>query len=51
MSIDTMKIYTFNINKKDAYRKVLAFHKVRAFRTDIQAICDSSGLQQQGIPV
>ncbi|MCH4018398.1 MAG: hypothetical protein LKE74_08100 [Prevotella sp.] len=38
---DTMKIYTFNINKKDAYRKVLAFHKVRAFRTDIQAICDS----------
>ncbi len=38
---DTMKIYSFNLNKKDAYRKVFAFHKVKAFRTDIQAICDS----------
>lgn len=38
---DTMKIFTFNMNKKNVYRKVLAFHKVKAFRTDIQAICDS----------
>lgn len=38
---DTMKIYTFHINTDSVYRKVHAFHKVRAFRNDVQAICDS----------
>ena len=38
---DTMKIYTFNINTDSVYRKVHAFHKVRAYRQDIQAVCDS----------
>lgn len=38
---DTMKIYTFNINTDSVFRKVHAFPHVRAFRTDIQAVCDS----------
>ena len=38
---DTMKIYTFHINTDSVYRKVHAFHKVRAFRNDVQAVCDS----------
>ncbi len=38
---DTMKIYTFNINTDSVIRKVHAFPHVRAFRTDIQAVCDS----------
>ena len=38
---DTMKIYTFNINTDSVYRKVHAYNKVRAYRTDVQAVCDS----------
>lgn len=38
---DTMKIYTFNINTDSVYRKVHAYRKVRAFRQDVQAVCDS----------
>ncbi len=38
---DSMKIYTYNINTDSVYRKVHAFRKVRAFRNDIQAVCDS----------
>lgn len=38
---DTFKIYTFNINTDSMYRKVHAYHKVRAYRTDLQAVCDS----------
>lgn len=38
---DTMKIYTFHINTDSVYRKVHAFSKVRAFRNDVQAVCDS----------
>ncbi len=38
---DTMKIYTFNINTDSVYRKVHAYRKVRAFRNDVQAVCDS----------
>ncbi len=41
MHSDTMKIYTFNINTDSVYRKVHAFHKVRAYRNDVQAVCDS----------
>lgn len=36
-----MKIYTFNINTDSMYRKVHAYRKVRAFRNDVQAVCDS----------
>ena len=38
---DTMRIYTFNINTDSVYRKVHAYHKVRAYRVDVQAVCDS----------
>ena len=38
---DTIKIYTFNINTDSVYRKIHCFRRVRSFRTDVQAICDS----------
>ena len=41
MHSDTMRIYTFNINTDSVYRKVHAYPHVRAFRNDMQAICDS----------
>lgn len=41
MHSDSMKIYTFNINSDSVYRKVHAYRKVRAFRNDVQAVCDS----------
>ena len=41
MHADSMKIYTFNINTDSVYRKVHAYPHVRAFRNDIQAVCDS----------
>ena len=41
MHADSMKIYTFNINTDSVYRKVHAYPHVRAYRSDIQAVCDS----------
>ncbi len=38
---DTFKIYTFHINTDSMYRKMHAFHKVRAYRLDVQGVCDS----------
>ena len=38
---DTMRIYTFNINTDSVYRKVHAYPHVRAYRKDVQAVCDS----------
>ena len=38
---DTMRIYTFNINTDSVYRKVHAYPHVRAYRNDVQAVCDS----------
>lgn len=38
---DTIKLFTFNINTDSVYRKVHCFNKVRVYRTDVQAICDS----------
>lgn len=38
---DTMKVYTFNIDTDSTYRKAHCYYKVRAFRTDVQAVCDS----------
>lgn len=38
---DTMKVYTYNINTDSVYRTMHCYNKVRAFRTDIQAVCDS----------
>lgn len=41
MHADSIKLYTFNINTDSVYRKVHCFTKVRAYRVDLQAICDS----------
>ena len=41
MHADTFKIFTFNIRTDSVYRKIHAYNKVRAYRTDIQAVCDS----------
>ncbi len=38
---DTMRIYTFNINTDSVYRKIHAYPHVRAYRLDVQAVCDS----------
>lgn len=38
---DSLKLFTFNIGTDSLYRKVHAFRKVRAFRQDVQAVCDS----------
>ena len=44
---DTMKIYTFHINTDSVYRKVHAYSKVRAYRQDVQAVCDSMVFNSQ----
>ena len=41
MHADTFKIVTFNIETDSVYRKIHAFHHVRAYRSDVQAVCDS----------
>lgn len=38
---DSIKLFTFNINTDSVYRKVHCYNKVRAYRVDLQAICDS----------
>ena len=38
---DTLKVVTFNIETDSVYRKIHAYHHVRAYRTDVQAVCDS----------
>lgn len=41
MHADTFKIFTYNINTDSVYRIIHAYNKVRAYRTDVQAVCDS----------
>jgi len=41
MHADTFKVFTFNINTDSVYRKIHAYNKVRAYRVDVQAVCDS----------
>ena len=38
---DTFKVFTYNINTDSIYRVIHAYNKVRAYRIDIQAVCDS----------
>ena len=38
---DTLKLFTFHIDTDSMYRKVHAYHKVRVYRKDLQAVCDS----------
>ncbi len=41
MHADTIWAVSKNIETDSLYRQVRAFHRVRAFRSDIQAVCDS----------
>ncbi len=41
MHADSIKIYTYNIETDSVYRVVHGFPHVRAFRVDVQAVCDS----------
>ena len=41
MHADTFKVFTYNINTDSVYRILHAFNKVRAYRTDVQTVCDS----------
>lgn len=41
MHADTFKIYTYHIRTDSVYRKLHAYNRVRAYRTDVQAVCDS----------
>ena len=41
MHADTFKVFTLNINTDSVYRKIHAYNKVRAYRVDVQAVCDS----------
>jgi len=38
---DTLRMVTFNLNTDSMYREMRVYHKVRAYRTDVQAVCDS----------
>lgn len=38
---DTLKMFTFNVNTDSAYRVLHAYHHMRAYRKDVQAVCDS----------
>ena len=41
MHADTFKIFTYNINTDSVYRVMHAYNKVRAYKVDVQAVCDS----------
>lgn len=41
MHADTFKVFTYNMNTDSVYRVMHAYNKVRAYRTDVQAVCDS----------
>ena len=41
MHADTFKIFTYNNNTDSVYRVMHAYNKVRAYRPDVQAVCDS----------
>lgn len=38
---DTFKVYTYNINTDSVYRMLHAYNHVRAYRLDMQGVCDS----------
>ena len=38
---DTLRMITFDLDTDSMYRELRIYHKVRAYRTDIQAVCDS----------
>ncbi len=38
---DTLKMMSYNFNTDSVYRKTFAYYKVRAYKTNMQAVCDS----------
>ena len=38
---DTLRMYTYNMNTDSLYRVMHGYHHVRAYRSDLQAVCDS----------
>lgn len=38
---DTLKMFSYNLDTDSVYRVLHAYNKVRAFRVDVQAVCDS----------
>lgn len=41
MHADTLRLFSFNHQTDSAYHDIHAYHHVRMFRRDIQAVCDS----------
>lgn len=41
MHADTFKVFSYNFNTDSVYRVMHAYNKVRAYRVDLQAVCDS----------
>jgi lipopolysaccharide export system protein LptA len=41
MHADTLRLITYYINTDSMYREMRAYYKVRAYRSDVQAVCDS----------
>lgn len=41
MHADTFRVYTYNIDTDSVYRVTHAYPHVRAYRSDVQAVCDS----------
>lgn len=41
MHADTIKVYSYNLDTDSVYRVLHAYNKVRAYRFDLQAVCDS----------
>lgn len=38
---DTLQLFTYHMDTDSVYREARAYHKVRVYRTDVQAVCDS----------
>jgi len=38
---DTFKLFTYHINTDSVWRETRGYHHVRAYRVDVQAVCDS----------
>jgi len=41
MHADTLKLVSYHFNTDSMYRKTFAYHKVRMYSRDVQAVCDS----------
>ena len=41
MHADTFKVFSYNLDTDSVYRVLHAYNKVRAYRVDVQAVCDS----------